>query len=357
MTKRKQKAEFDDSVHRIYEQPHVGHRDDIQIDYVPGFDQRQKFTKSQACIRLEVCIPSYGSCCDAERDHRIGEVSVSAAAFLDGILRVRVGEEALLGDRGNAIRLSPDGLAVQTELEFLGDKAQLEYAWHELQASDHDLNEWHNHLKFGSRDVLQYPVVGTIKTSPDDIRFSFDRLFLDTLSVMENHEPGRRQERDILLSPAEAALLEIVKRHPEELKNIDPRVFEVVVAAQMTASGFSRVRLSRYSKGEGIALWTVYAEGDEEYSVVVQTIRHARNIGIQIVDRLNGVRDRDRASKALLVTTSGITASARDAYQHRSDRMAMVDYKKLVRWLEGRDGWTRTPSELWTRPRKAQGAK
>jgi len=75
-------------------------------------------------------------------------------------------------------------------------------------------------------------------------------------------------------------------------------------------------------------------------------------VGIEIVDRINGVRDREAADRAVIITTSSFSAEAVNRYNAASNRVTIIDYERLVDFL-ARDSsnWKRTPSELWTLPR------
>jgi hypothetical protein len=183
-------------------------------------------------------------------------------------------------------------------------------------------------------------------------QINFDALFLDSLSVIENSEPRLRTARNILKGPAEASLLDLVNRSPELLHSFSPREFEYFVGAFMTNAGFSQVRLSRFVKDGGYDLWALYCEGDAPYTVVIEVKHYARRrVGLEIVDRINGVRDREHADRAIVFTSSSFSTEVGRRYSAYSKRVALVDFERLVAFLRaGKSQWKETASKLWTLP-------
>jgi hypothetical protein len=179
------------------------------------------------------------------------------------------------------------------------------------------------------------------------IETDFDHFLLDAFTVIENGE-RKRKDRKIHLGSAERCILSIFKNRPDLLRNFTPRGFEVAVAFALKEMAFSEVTLTRFSKDRGVDVYAVYAEGDISRTVVVEVKHHDDKVGLEIVDRLYGVRSRDNFHKALLVTSSGVTGGAKQLYRAKMNTMAFVDYEELKALLERDTGhWLRTPSDLW----------
>jgi len=185
------------------------------------------------------------------------------------------------------------------------------------------------------------------------IIIDFDRMFLDSFSVIENSEPRLRRGRDVFLGPVERVLLQSIKENISLLQNFSPREFEVFIGALLANSGFYNIYLSRFVKDGGYDLYAVCCEGEEEYTVVVE-VKHysSKRVGIEIVDRLNGVRDRLRADGAVIFTTSSFTAAAVKEYQTSSSRVGLVDYSRLKEKVCSSENWTCTTSDMWQLPRR-----
>ena len=182
----------------------------------------------------------------------------------------------------------------------------------------------------------------------------FDTLFLDTFSVIENLEPRKRTSRDIQLGPVESTLVQLVAKSPEILRTFSPRGFEVFVGSFLAKAGFHNIRLSRFVKDGGYDIYAVSCEGDLQYSVVVEVKHYSRaKVGIEIVDRLNGVRSREGVDRGIILTSSSFTAGVRKEYNCKSKAIALIDYDRLVEILQGStDQWTRTSSDIWLLPRR-----
>jgi len=218
-----------------------------------------------------------------------------------------------------------------------------------------------------SKNGLKVPIVGVnggeLEVFGDQIRFesknrniggihqlnkNFDHFFLDTFSVIENGEKKKRDINDFNLGAVEISVLDILRNDPELLRNFSPRTFEIAVAIVLKKLGFDTVKLSRFSKDDGIDIYAIYIEGDTKHTVVVEVKKHQDNIGIDVVDRIFGVKGREDANKALLVTSSSVTRDVKRLYNAKSDQMGCLDFSKLTEFLGCSDGgWVKTPSDLW----------
>lgn len=185
-----------------------------------------------------------------------------------------------------------------------------------------------------------------------------DFLFLDSLSVIEDGYERKKNPRIISLSPVEQCFLDLTATAPDLMHSYNPRQFETFVASLLTRLGFSNVELSRYWNDSGRDIWATFCEGDMTHCVVVE-VKHYNNanVGIEIVDRLNGVRDRDGASRGMVVTNSSFTNPAIKAYQAHRDRIALIDYDRLVGLLQDSGDWIETPGGLWTPKHHSSGSE
>jgi len=180
------------------------------------------------------------------------------------------------------------------------------------------------------------------------IEREFDHFLLDTFTVIENGE-RKRIDREIFIGDVERCILDIISKNPKLLSHFDPRLFEVAVSYLLKEMGFIRVELKRFSQDNGIDIYAVYAEGDTVKTVIVEVKRQDKNVGIAIVDRLYGVRSREVADKALLVTSSGITKFVKKGYSAKTDTMAFLTYEHICDLVQrDEDHWMKTPSDLWT---------
>ncbi|MDZ4713715.1 MAG: restriction endonuclease [bacterium] len=185
------------------------------------------------------------------------------------------------------------------------------------------------------------------------LNLQFDQLFLDTFSVVENGEPRKRTSRDISLSISEKTLINILSEDPNHLHGLDPRSFEVAIAISLKEIGFRKVCLSRFVRDRGVDIYAIYCDGETEETVVIEVKhRNGRSVGLSVVDRLNGVRDRDKVDKGIIFTNSSFSNSVRREYLCKSSVIALIDFEKLTELLKAsKANWTMTYSGLWTTPR------
>lgn len=175
-------------------------------------------------------------------------------------------------------------------------------------------------------------------------------VFLDSFSIIENGEKSRRIDRVVKASPCQAALLRCVSDNPSIINNMTPREFEVVVAHTIKAAGFSKVQLRRYSKDSGVDILAIHAFSRNSDELVVIEAKHGKSgITLSVLDRLNGVRDRLTANRALAVSSAHVTGDARSEYQAQKNYIAAYTYKELMSILNDSDDWSKTPHGLWSK--------
>jgi hypothetical protein len=177
-----------------------------------------------------------------------------------------------------------------------------------------------------------------------------EHLMLDSFSVIENGETARKYDRTIERSPLQDAILKIVQSKNIDLqKAFSPRAFEVLVAHALYSIGFERVELKRYTKDGGIDIYAVIAERETIETVIVEVKHWKDACGLCVLDRLNGVRDRDSANKAILVCSGTVSRDAIQAYEAKSATIAAYTFAELAALMKDTGDWSLTPSGLWTK--------
>lgn len=191
-------------------------------------------------------------------------------------------------------------------------------------------------IKFGS---------GTLELN---LEIDFDSLFLDSFSVIENSEFRKRNDKSVFCSDAENALINIIESNPNLIHQFSPREFEVFVATTLSKLGFYNIKLSRFTKDGGYDIYAITFDGEKENIVLIEVKHYAKKkIGLEILDRLNGVRDREGAHKGILVTSSKFTYPAKTYYSSNKN-IALVDFDKIIELLYYDKNWGKTFNGLWT---------
>lgn len=137
---------------------------------------------------------------------------------------------------------------------------------------------------------------------------------------------------------AEKVDLEIISRlyHSQELlDNLEPRALEVLVARLFEGFG-AQVELTKETRDGGYDVGAIFFIGDIQYRVLIEAKRwkEGRKVGLEIVDRMLGVRYRMNADKAIIVTTSTFSNVARQTVAKLDMEIELVDRAGLNEWIK-----------------------
>ncbi len=134
---------------------------------------------------------------------------------------------------------------------------------------------------------------------------------------------------------ANADLLERLQKNPELLHILSPRQFEDVVAKILDRLGYS-VRLTPATRdgGKDIYVATRSDLGSFLYLVECKHFAPDRPVGVGIVRELYGTLSVERATAAMLVTTSYFTKKAKEFTESIRYQMSLRDYVGLQEWLD-----------------------
>jgi hypothetical protein len=150
-------------------------------------------------------------------------------------------------------------------------------------------------------------------------------------------EPSRPE----LILPFQAAqrhwdyVIRQLAQSPLDLTTIDPHEFEELVAELLRREGYADVALTSRSHdgGRDLLVATNTALGQHLYFVECKRYQQENPVGVGLVRSLYGVVEAERATAALLVTTSYFTRDAVRFKEQVPHRLALTDYKQLVNWL------------------------
>lgn len=130
-------------------------------------------------------------------------------------------------------------------------------------------------------------------------------------------------------------VLEALARDPEGMFQLTPRQFEEVVAEIFIREGFG-VELTPPSKDGGRDILAVKFDALGRHLFIAECKRYAPThpVQIQYVRALYGVLERERATRAILATTSRFTRGAHAFADDLRWRMSLKDYDSLRKWLQ-----------------------
>lgn len=140
------------------------------------------------------------------------------------------------------------------------------------------------------------------------------------------------------LITATAVDLQIISRilkNPELLDNLEPRAFEVLISNLFQGFG-AEVELTKQTRDSGFDVGAVFEIGDARFRVLIEAKkwRESRKVGIGTVDRLLGVKQRLKADRVVLATTSSFSSVAQTAAAQLHTEIELVDRSGVVKWVE-----------------------
>jgi TIR domain len=162
-------------------------------------------------------------------------------------------------------------------------------------------------------------------------------LMLDAGEMTGKSPAEARTGLQLPEATAQRAFLMAIRHRPSFVKEVSSEGLRRAVIGLLRESHISGLRLEPISQSQD--LWLVHAGDDTHAPMLLSVIATKTRVGIQIVDRINGVRDRLSSPKAVIVTRSYFTSDVTRRYGALSERMELVDYDRLFGTLSD-VGWT-----------------
>lgn len=158
------------------------------------------------------------------------------------------------------------------------------------------------------------------------------------------------QQSAIALAPINDELIAYLARHPEVLYQVDPYRFEELIAELLMNMGYA-VHLTPPSKDGGRDILAILKIPLGEILTIVDCKRysHTHRIGPDIIQRLLWIADHgDKASRAMIATTSFFTSGAKALEEEYRWRLTLSDFNDVSGWLSNYGQWRQTEgSGVW----------
>jgi restriction endonuclease Mrr len=154
-----------------------------------------------------------------------------------------------------------------------------------------------------------------------------------------NHSQETRISAQLKMVTSE--MVRHLAKKPDLLYKIDPRRFEELVADLLRDMGFD-VQLTPQTRDGGRDILAIYRSPIAKLLTVVDCKRYAPNrpIGPEIVQRLLWIADNhDRASHAMIATTSFFTKGAVEIKNEYQWRLTLADLGEITKWLGQYGNW------------------
>lgn len=168
----------------------------------------------------------------------------------------------------------------------------------------------------------------------------------------ENETP-QTQARKELLKVVDAINTELIKelsKNPKFLYELPPSRFEELVAELLRNMGYN-IYITPKTRDGGRDILTIFEIPTGQLLTVVECKRFSpdRKIGPEIVQRLLWVSEhQDRASRAMVATTSFFTSGARTLENQYKWKLSLKDFDGVCEWLNDYGKWaSKSTGGIW----------
>lgn len=137
------------------------------------------------------------------------------------------------------------------------------------------------------------------------------------------------------LSEINEELIKYLSKHPEYLRQLNPRKFEELIAEIVKKMGYE-VSLTPKSKDGGKDIIALYKSpiGHQMFIFECKRYSEENKVGVELVRGLYGVKTAENYNKAVLVTTSTFTKGARDFVKPLKLQLDLKDFNDVTEWCK-----------------------
>ncbi|MEQ7050725.1 restriction endonuclease [Paenibacillaceae sp. P-4] len=198
---------------------------------------------------------------------------------------------------------------------------------------EHHMNENEKHSKGKKvpRGSVIYPYTNKNQAQGYSkyIPINKSSIILDSANYQDN------KEVNLEVLDVNAQLIKYLARYPELIREIDPRKFEEIVAEIFHKKGFS-VTLTPRTRDGGKDIYAIQNGifGRQLFVIECKRYSSTHKVGVELVRGIYGVKVAERATAAMLVTTSSFSKDALDFASPLKYELSLKDYSNLKSWLK-----------------------
>jgi restriction endonuclease Mrr len=165
--------------------------------------------------------------------------------------------------------------------------------------------------------------VGAVLEYPPDIEAQFDvEEEIDGHTIIQ------------CSSLVDQKLIEYFHENPQEMKKMDRRLFEELVAELYRGFGYE-VELTKQTKDGGIDIIAIGREIVEvKYLIQCKRPDPGNIVGVEPVRQLYCVKVREKATKAILATTARFSKDAKIEFADCQWELELREYEDLKEWIK-----------------------
>lgn len=138
----------------------------------------------------------------------------------------------------------------------------------------------------------------------------------------------------LITSNVHENLIRYFSEHPEEMKTMNRRLFEEMIAELFSGFGYE-VELTKQTRDGGIDIFAFkQLEVSVKYIIQAKRPNPENPVGVDPVRALYGVKGDEGATKAILATTTSFTKDALMFFGRHKWELEPKDYDGIMRWID-----------------------
>ena len=132
----------------------------------------------------------------------------------------------------------------------------------------------------------------------------------------------------------ENKLIKSLQKQPSDLRQLDPRTFEKLLADLLVDLGWE-VELTKATRDGGADILAYMNTELGRFLCLVEAkhYREDRKVGVELVRTLYGTLCDAQANSAMLITSSSFTKDARDFQRKHEYQLNLRDYADVIKWI------------------------
>jgi len=137
----------------------------------------------------------------------------------------------------------------------------------------------------------------------------------------------------LITTKADERLIHYFSEHPEEMKTMNRRLFEEMIAELFSGFGYE-VELTKQTRDGGIDIFAIkHSDVSVKYIIQAKRPKPEKPVGVDPVRALYGVKGDERATKAIFATTTHFTRDATMFFEKHKWELEQKDYEGIMEWI------------------------
>lgn len=246
-----------------------------------------------------------------------------------------------------ALEWQLENLDEQYEEEDLRIHNQFILPVRELNSASLSQNVWSAKQAWSRlHDVINRSEWGNL--IPEQLLEEIDRLIavVDDISpplIYKDVHGSTLQDVPQLIVEWNQQLADYIVSDPKILHNLSPRAFEELIADIFSSFGY-RVELTAQTRDGGKDIIAIRTDNSIATKLLIECKRYspARKIGVALIRELYAVKTLERATKAIMATTTTYSLEARALEAQHRYELELKDFSAIAEWAKSYSQWLKS---------------